>query len=315
MIQGIQYLRAIAIILVLVVHSYNFILSKLQYTMEYSNFEFYTYIKQFVSIGDIGVDIFFIVSGFIILYITKNSQDIKSFILNRILRIIPLYWLYTTLLLLTYFIMNSQPDYNHLLLSLLFIPTFNDNSYLPFLGPGWTLSFEIFFYIIFSIILKYFNKNSHRVIGTFFMFLIMIVFTDFKIGTIGYFFTNPLLIEFCFGMFIAYLYMKNETIFNFKIINVVLIIIVALTMSIISLIFHSEQLGYFRFIYFGIPAVLLFLGLIKIKIKIRILNIVGDMSYTLYLAHYAFLLQVYWKIIVFFKLTSSSPFSTLAKFS
>lgn len=81
MINSIQYLRAIAALYVVLLHTSD--------KLELQN--------SFTNIGVSGVDLFFIISGFIITYIevNNNTSDWKEFILKRFIRIIPLYWILT----------------------------------------------------------------------------------------------------------------------------------------------------------------------------------------------------------------------------
>jgi exopolysaccharide production protein ExoZ len=104
-----------------------------------------------------GVSTFFVISGFIMCFITKDDAD--DFLARRAMRIVPLYWICTLALILifsppplTYHFSwlrswaVSVTDYPHLLRSLFFVPSEQP----PILGVGWTLNFEVYFYGVFA---------------------------------------------------------------------------------------------------------------------------------------------------------------------
>lgn len=112
--------------------------------------------------GNFGVDIFFVISGFIMMASTSH-RGIKpaTFFLRRIFRIVPAYWFFTLILaslaLLQFSAFSSvKPNGMHTLQSLFFIPHPNPNGlshHYPLLTVGWTLFFEFMFYLIFTLIL------------------------------------------------------------------------------------------------------------------------------------------------------------------
>jgi len=112
--------------------------------------------------GYAGVDLFFLISGFIMVYITAHQpsgwRTARQFIWSRFTRIYPLWFLFCTILAVQYFVRHGVPvdeaipgyDGNYplyLIKSLLLIP----QSALPILGLGWTLIHEMFFYFGFTV--------------------------------------------------------------------------------------------------------------------------------------------------------------------
>jgi peptidoglycan/LPS O-acetylase OafA/YrhL len=132
--------------------------------------------------GKLGVDIFFVISGFIMYYsLNKKPTTSRDFLINRIVRVIPVYWFYTILLLvLTLFSfvdMESQFTASSLFKSLFFIPHDNPSEKLglyPFLTVGWTLNFEMFFYVTLALMLAVLKNKA--VLGTFVLLLGLPVF-------------------------------------------------------------------------------------------------------------------------------------------
>ncbi|MGX1741434.1 acyltransferase family protein [Bosea sp. NPDC055353] len=108
----------------------------------------------------IGVDIFFVISGFIMVH---TSADLfgrpgawRVFLTRRIARIVPLYWLLTSVLLLgglavPQLLNVPLGDWQHILASYLFIPSLRGGDETrPVMALGWTLNLEMFFYVLFA---------------------------------------------------------------------------------------------------------------------------------------------------------------------
>ncbi|MDE1156330.1 MAG: acyltransferase [Acidobacteriaceae bacterium] len=106
-----------------------------------------------LSLGAIRVDVFFILSGFVMIManrrIYENTIPVYTFLRRRFIRIVPLYWLFLTVLVIAY--RHKHIPAGYILSSYFFIPYRGDGPtaihYLPLLIVGWTLSFEVFFYL------------------------------------------------------------------------------------------------------------------------------------------------------------------------
>lgn len=133
---GLQYLRAAAALSVLCYHA-----------LERSGVLVVTLAA--------GVPVFFVISGFIILHIVlRGDFRLGRFLWHRLARIAPLYWAVTALLVAIWWVMpaampNLRPDLAAFVQSILFIPYRDSNGDIsPLLIPGWTLNFEMFFYLL-----------------------------------------------------------------------------------------------------------------------------------------------------------------------
>lgn len=145
---GIQSLRLVAALLVVITHSTFYTHERLN-----SNIEVW-------RTGAIGVDIFFLISGFVMLITADrfiiSKHGWKEFAARRLLRIAPMYWLATTVKLLTMLaipsaVLHAKLDIGNVILSYFFLPSRNiDGQFAPLLGVGWTLVFEMFFYALFA---------------------------------------------------------------------------------------------------------------------------------------------------------------------
>ena len=109
------------------------------------------------DVGRAGVDVFFVISGVVMWTITAGRRlSPREFLWRRFTRVAPVYWIATLLVAVIapfwpYFLPEVKPGLKHLLLSLAFIPHLDPKG-LPFptLPPGWTLDYEMIFYLIFA---------------------------------------------------------------------------------------------------------------------------------------------------------------------
>lgn len=126
---------------------------------------------ELIVFGHLGVDVFFVISGFIMYYIHRHDFGktalVKKFIVSRVIRIVPIYWLLSFLalfLLLLFpelFSFREGVEVSWVLGSLFFIPvTTSYGLSSPLLGVGWTLNYEFYFYFIFSICLLLSKRNG-----------------------------------------------------------------------------------------------------------------------------------------------------------
>jgi exopolysaccharide production protein ExoZ len=110
-------------------------------------------------IGTFGVDLFFVLSGFVIAMVAASGMTSVVFLINRITRIVPLYWLLTTALLIVAalradLLNSTTADVSNYLKSIFFIPYFKENGVLqPMLPVGWTLNYEMLYYLLAAIVL------------------------------------------------------------------------------------------------------------------------------------------------------------------
>ena len=243
-------------------------------------------------IGFWGVDIFFVISGFIIAYITSNLpsgfSSAREFLCKRIIRIVPAYWFFT----LVFFFFDkwnllgspeaSKINVMMLIKSLLFIkPGF------PLLFVGWTLTLEIFFYFVFAICMI-FLKNPQRIIiiCAFFVFLTSLPMIINYENRYFKFYTQAILLEFASGMLIAGIY-KRQYFFSRHIFSWVFFFIGCLLLITSNYYFEIGTLNYYRALLWGVPAIFIVqgaLGLAHLQLG-RAVSALGSISYSLYLCH------------------------------
>jgi exopolysaccharide production protein ExoZ len=143
---SVQYLRGLAALLVVVAHASAHPLAEPTYLQ--------------ARLGEFGVYLFFVISGFIMVAISGSGQfSALEFLKRRAIRIVPLYWIFTTLaallaLLLPALFKSTVFTVPHYLQSMLFIPheAPGRGGTSPLLSLGWTLNYEVFFYLAFAVL-------------------------------------------------------------------------------------------------------------------------------------------------------------------
>ena len=179
--------------------------------------------------------------------------------------------------------MNSAGGGTNIIHSYTLIPV--KENYL--ISNGWTLSYEFFFYLLFALSLSFTSKLKFLIPIILIVALVSLGSFNLSNTTIFNFVTNPLLLEFSFGILIYYLF-KNCSL------NTVLGSTLIITSLIIFSIVNIFTPDYSRIISYGIPAMLFFSGMMALeplfirtsKNKIALLfKMIGNSSYSLYLSH------------------------------
>ena len=170
---------------------------------------------------------------------------------------------------------------------------------------GWTLCYEMYFYLLFAIALFFHRKYLLLILSCFFIsgVILGLFYTTpiwMKVAT------NPILFEFLIGAAIATLLLEKKHLLLKKIFALILFIA-----SLAVLFIHDLNFGDFtRPLIFGLPCGLfLVLAIYLEKIGLntpKILKSMGDSSYTLYLIH-PFILSAIGKFFVLFALTQYIP--------
>ena len=295
-INSIQYLRAIAAILVVYCHTID-----TQKLLGISEQQHFYYLQNF---GAIGVDIFFIISGFIISYVsfnTKGKQDGFLFLKKRLLRINPSYYLVSALvLLINYF---SKPDYilpwKSVIKTITILPVFDTGKVFvePVIMIGWTLAFEWLFYLVFAALIFMKVKNRAIILVIIMSSLTLLSFLPDKNIQLT-FISNPILWEFCFGVMIAILY-KNCNInkgwamflLSCGLLSYILLIFIGYSGASEATYILAGQYAWLRVLIWGLPSAMIVTGLIyldrsgKMSFNNRVMLFLGEASFAIYLVH------------------------------
>jgi exopolysaccharide production protein ExoZ len=242
-----------------------------------------------VLVGSSGVDIFFVISGFI-MWVTTADRRITpaEFAKKRIVRIVPNYWIATVatallILVRPNFMYGHELDVTRFFGSLFFLPTLASGKILPVVLQGWTLVFEMIFYVLFAISLMV--RQQARI------YLLMATLgaltichgwaTEPHVAAI----TNPILLEFLAGVLLGRIWQSSSTAPG---------VAMALFLAGVAALALSE---YFKpelpqLLKFGVPAGLVVAGSAFYEktgklANIRLFQFLGDASYSIYIWHVA----------------------------
>jgi exopolysaccharide production protein ExoZ len=288
--RNIQGLRAIAALMVFASHMFwDIVPMRTHWARPYVG-----------SIGQAGVDIFFVISGFIIYNVARRSaaqmgdvgrgRAVYEFAIKRVIRIYPLYWIAFAVAALIMiwiplpasFIKKPQSE---LLLLINGIPNFR-------VQVAWTLTFEVYFYAVTALSLFLFPKKIFA--GLFIWFAVVacaaILRTVFALPIPQDYVFAPIVLEFLLGIVIGVLIEHGQSRYWGA---AICIGVVWLLLGTIPL--HQDggraALSYsLRLACWGIPAALIVYGALaletrKVWIMPKLLQFLGNASFSIYLWH------------------------------
>jgi exopolysaccharide production protein ExoZ len=283
LLEGIQVLRAIAALMVVMHHSLE---ESMAAVAPIKN------IDSLTTFGAAGVDIFFVISGFIMFHVSfptnRPAASPTSFLARRITRIYPFYWFCAALVLGLWsigFFHSLQMDANTLIRSLLLYPSEH-----LIINVSWTLVYEMYFYLIFAATLIY-RRPLVSLFGTCGAILILYAIGRFTPDpAVRDFLNNAIALEFCFGLILAYLFQHWPKLSSAAgilwIPGFALLFIAALVVP------HATTNGLpdpTRVLVWGIPAALVVLSFLSLRPSRgplrRVMVLLGDASYAIYLTH------------------------------
>ncbi|HWU76432.1 MAG TPA: acyltransferase [Rhodanobacter sp.] len=251
------------------------------------------------SIGTRGVDIFFVISGFIIAYIGSRNAD--RFFIRRLIRIVPFYWaatlaVFVMALMAPTLLRSTRADPLQLLCSLFFIPRHTNYADMaPTLVLGWSLNYEMYFYVVFSLCLLLSRRLAPILCCLAIAAILRVIDASGTTNPSIQFYARPLVFEFVFGIVAFYLlYAVERHRASWQSIPFGKYILLALLLASLIIVFFIESkrgFGLPRVISSGIPAFVIVLSALlleriyRLTIDNRILFLLGEASYILYLIH------------------------------
>jgi peptidoglycan/LPS O-acetylase OafA/YrhL len=311
-IKSIQILRAIAAFMVAYLHSTG-----------------RGGVNLLPHIGAFGVDIFFIISGFVIAFIV--TKDAKYFLIKRIIRIVPLYIIATLIMVLACILFPEKINkvvatVPAFIKSILFIPYKIKTKFEPtgpLLEQGWTLNSEMFFYVIMSLCILLVRNKKYIVMTCTGILVIMIIVLNSinsDIFIVGYY-RNGLFPEFVYGilLFYVYDYFKHKHKGYLLVKNPVINMMVFGTIAIISFgclagtVLSKYNINN-RNVYWGIPALFLVFSFLNMDKQIKENAFVGfwlklgDASYALYIFH-TFIAMFFTRIVFVNMIAGNTSFA------
>ncbi len=243
--------------------------------------------------GEIGVPIFFVISGFVMQFTSPSYFGKKDgaarFIGRRICRIIPLYWLVTSLkvaiaVLAPATVLHNHADLEHILASYILFPTYNmDGDIRPIHGVGWTLFHEMFFYYIFTVALLLrltpWKLCASVILGLWGIGLVFDIHSAFFEVI-----TSHVNLMFIFGLMLA-LSLQKGLVINEKLAIIVFAFAIVFATNTYFYNLKKEYLFGFPFEAVLLVGSVLHIRSIRYKLPRTILNELGNGSYSLYLLH------------------------------
>jgi len=291
-IVSIQVCRGLAALLVVLAHLDNI-------ETKYCS----THLMRLFQHGVMGVDLFFVISGIVISVVTVGKfgsvQNAFTFLHHRIARIYPIYWIYTTIVLAAFLYnpmwINAGSGHKvDILQSYLLIPT-----HVSFLVmQGWTLSYEVYFYLIFFLLMLLFPARAAGWVLA--AWGVAIVSLNLWLGEshnplVGLA-TDPLVLEFLAGCVIFQIYRRARL---HRIAGILLISVAVLWITgviVYNMHVHGgdvkliENHPWLRSSLYGTFASFLLLGAMEMERSgfvryFHFLEAIGDWSYSIYLSH------------------------------
>ena len=242
-----------------------------------------------LNIGYSGVDIFFVISGFIMGTIGVNERP-TVFIANRLIRIVPLYWAVTVAICVLSFIPGAFRtfafDAENLTKSLLFIPYYDQTGKIwPLVVPGWSLNYEIFFYGVFAVGLLF----RRAIVFTIPVMVVLAIVGSMvpSANPLFHTYTNALLLEFAAGLALAHFQHIKGLWLGLALLGAGIALFVHAALTQLGTV---DLDGFARLTIFGFPAILVVLGALSLERaghwpRLKFLEAIGDASYSLYLLH------------------------------
>jgi exopolysaccharide production protein ExoZ len=283
--RGLQYLRAIGALLVVYYHA----VLQVQDVYDF---------RDWPLVGRSGVDIFFVLSGFVMWTSTSGSRASPGlFLRRRIARIVPLYWAVTIgasliALVVPQLLRSTSFDIPLLISSLLFVPWPNPLAVardlpeyiVPVIVPGWTLNFEMLFYLLFAVGMGVPRQWRLGVLAALVTGAFVLASLLRDTAAIPEFYAQAIIFEFLGGVLIAAWFERRPALPTAA-------AMVALIVGFLWLLLADEiRPDIDRFLALGPPAMLIVAATVSLERhgrvpKFRLPDELGNASYSIYLIH------------------------------
>lgn len=244
--------------------------------------------------GSSGVDIFFVISGFVMTIssapLRKAPHPARTFLARRLERIVPLYWVVTTakvvvLLLAPAVALNGLGGWPHVLASYAFVPMLSGEGRLePVVVVGWTLNFEMAFYLLFAGMLALRWRPVYMLAPLLLLIPWLPLRWPFHLPLMLWFYISTVLWEFAFGMLLgaAVQWVRRWPWWT----GVPLVVLGFVPL----LVWDAPGTSYWRGAMWGLPALAVVTGAVALEARWGVRSPhwmleLGDASYAIYLVH------------------------------
>lgn len=281
MLSSLQMLRGLAAYFVVVFHTYGFLSLQPAFDLPY------------FGGGMPGVELFFIMSGFIMIHTVGPDETPLQFFAKRLFRIAPIYWLATVAVIIAVLKIdwifadaNLAPE--SILASLAFIPMQNNfGDYMPILYVGWTLNYEMLFYAVFAVGLFL----PRRYLMVFVILAMTAIWSSAYVlgeGVIGDFYGRMIILNFCTGCLLAIVFSRPGFVKKISRSGPIWIAILAASEFFLFLVFPLPPA------FVGVATLIILNALVFALLSLdlqgrlkesRFMNELGTTSYSAYLLH------------------------------
>lgn len=255
--------------------------------------------QSYLDLPSGGVDLFFVISGFVMTYTTAANETPGGFAIKRMTRIVPLYWAMTCVvigmtLIRGWLFPNVVLSPEAILSSLFFIPHVDGSgSMYPVLGVGWTLNYEMAFYLLFaiSLVLPFAWRSSGLLLLITLTWLVAVITNlvePAETASLASFYANPILFEFAAGCLIGHMIRQPSVIAFVRVTPMWPFALAGLAgFAILPAILSLDAPSVLRY---GAPSVLLVFAAVgqdlhRAPARESWLTKLGDASYSAYLLH------------------------------
>jgi exopolysaccharide production protein ExoZ len=251
------------------------------------------------DVGSRGVDVFFVISGFIIAYIATSKPE--QFFLRRLIRVVPFYWAATAFVFAMVSIApalfhTTTASMPHLIASLLFFPHPGaDGEMQPTLILGWSLNYEMFFYVWFAVSLRISQRWSPVLCAGWLIAVMVAIGAAHSENPVAAFYARPIVLEFCYGLVAFYVFQwcsaRRDALARIPGLGAALLVIfvAGLVAIVLGEEYYRDVVPRYRIAgipaFFVVTSALLLERLFGVSTKNRLIFLLGEASYIIYLIH------------------------------
>ena len=271
----VQALRAVAAISVTLVH-FNWLYLHLIGTPDAT---------EFLYPLAAGVDVFFVISGFIMVYSSEKlfgePGAPRIFLARRIARIVPIYWVTTAV---DVWIENKTFDLQYVLKSFFFIPYAQPSGQIvPVFGVGWTLNFEMFFYVLFALAIMFRRDRAVMIVSVLLLGFVALGQFMAPLPVPLAYWSDPIVVEFIFGMGLALAYRRG-----YRVPASICLCVGLIALGVMLQFAAGPVPSGSRWLIWGVPAALITGSVVLARGSFRVpiaVMALGNASYSIYLTH------------------------------
>jgi exopolysaccharide production protein ExoZ len=233
-----------------------------------------------INVFGAGVDVFFVISGVVIGMTMQTAERSIDFTLKRLIRVLPLYWIATLGYVgFKYFVYNEAPSQEAVLRSIFLIPK-PGPAWGFIYWPGWSLAYEMLFYIVAAASLFICPSRARSV--CFILFSSLAIARVSIPGHTGLTFETQMCLQFCFGIAISEMIRREMSADR-------VLGLLCLVLATYLFVENSRGSHMPRALAWGIPSALLVVGAMAFErsqwLRSKWVTIGGNASYAIYLSH------------------------------